>query len=46
MAPLTDPLYEFRLKYRTPTFSDGARTLCVCPNGEVALEPYDEVVTG
>ncbi|HZD02034.1 MAG TPA: NAD(P)-binding protein [Actinomycetes bacterium] len=45
LAPLTDPLYEFKLRYRSPTFGDGVRTFCVCPHGEVALEPYDDVVT-
>jgi uncharacterized FAD-dependent dehydrogenase len=45
MEPLTDPLYEFKLRYRSPTFQDGVRTFCVCPHGEVTLEPYDDVVT-
>ncbi len=45
MEPLTRPLYEFKLLHRSRTFRDAVRTFCVCPYGEVALEPYDDVVT-
>ncbi len=45
MAPLTAPLYEFKLRFRAPTFGDPVRTFCVCPRGEVTLERYDDVIT-
>jgi uncharacterized FAD-dependent dehydrogenase len=45
MEPLTTPLYEFKLLHRSTTFGDPVRTFCVCPYGEVTLEPYGDVVT-
>jgi uncharacterized FAD-dependent dehydrogenase len=45
MEPLTAPLYEFKLLTRSRTFGDRVRTFCVCPYGEVTLEPYGDVVT-
>ncbi|GAH04611.1 unnamed protein product, partial [marine sediment metagenome] len=43
--PLTDDLYEFKFKYYTKTFDDMIRTFCVCPNGEVVIESYRDIVT-
>ena len=45
MEPLTDPLYEAKLLYRTPTFGDDVRTFCMNPYGEVTCESYDDIVT-
>ncbi len=45
LAPLTDELYEPKLKYVSKTFDDTARTFCVNPCGQVITEYYDDVVT-
>jgi hypothetical protein len=45
MEPLTEPLYEAKLLYRTPTFGDDVRTVCMNPYGEVTCESYGDVVT-
>ncbi|HPI77184.1 MAG TPA: hypothetical protein PLK80_10670 [bacterium] len=45
MQSLTDVLYESKFFYNTKKFDDMIRTFCMCPNGEVALEKYREVVT-
>ena len=45
MEPLTDPLYEAKLLYRTPTFGDEVRTFCMNPYGEVTCESYGDIVT-
>ena len=45
MEPLTDPLYEAKLLYRTPTFKDDVRTFCMNPYGEVTCEAYGDIVT-
>jgi hypothetical protein len=45
MEPLTGPLYEAKLLYRTPTFHDRVRTFCMNPGGEVTCESYGDVVT-
>ena len=37
-APLTDALYEFKLKYYAPTFDQFLRTFCVNPYGYVTME--------
>ena len=38
---LTNELYEFKLKYQTPSYNDWVRTFCVCPYGQVSLEKYE-----
>lgn len=45
MERLTDPLYEAKLVFRTPTFGDTVRTFCMNPYGEVTTECYGDVVT-
>jgi uncharacterized FAD-dependent dehydrogenase len=45
MEHLTDPLYEAKLVYRTPTFGDTVRTFCMNPYGEVTTESYGDVIT-
>jgi uncharacterized FAD-dependent dehydrogenase len=45
MEPLTSPLYEAKLLYRSPTFGDTVRTFCMNPYGEVTTESYGDVVT-
>jgi uncharacterized FAD-dependent dehydrogenase len=45
MEPLTDPLYEAKLFFETPTFHDEVRTFCMNPYGEVTVESYGDVVT-
>ena len=45
MERLTEPLYEAKLLYRTPTFGDDVRTFCMNPYGEVTIESYGDVVT-
>jgi len=45
MAPITDDLYEPKLKFFSKTFDDYVRTFCVNPKGEVICEYYDDVVT-
>ena len=45
MEPLTEPLYEAKLFYETPTFGDEVRTFCMNPYGEVTCESYGDVVT-
>jgi len=45
MAPITDDLYEPKLKYTTKRFDDQVRTFCVNPKGEVITERYDDIVT-
>lgn len=45
MEHLTDPLYEAKLVYSTPTFGDTVRTFCMNPYGEVTTESYGDVVT-
>lgn len=42
---LTDILYDFKFKYYSKTYDDMIRTFCVCPNGEVVIESYRDVVT-
>lgn len=43
---LTDLLYEFKVKYYSPTFEQECRTFCVCPKGEVTKEIVYEPETG
>ncbi len=38
----TDNLYEFKIEYVTKTYEDKVRTFCVCPEGYVTTERYDE----
>jgi uncharacterized FAD-dependent dehydrogenase len=38
---ITDELYEFKLRYVTPSYNDLVRTFCVCPNGRVVEEKYN-----
>jgi uncharacterized FAD-dependent dehydrogenase len=45
MDKLTDPLYEAKLLYTTPTFGDQVRTFCMNPHGEVTVESYGDIVT-
>lgn len=45
MEHLTEPLYEAKLLYRTPTFDDAVRTFCMNPYGEVTTESYSDVIT-
>lgn len=45
MEHLTEPLYEAKLIYNTPTFNDTVRTFCMNPYGEVSTESYGDVVT-
>jgi hypothetical protein len=45
MERLTEPLYEAKLIYHTPTFGDTVRTFCMNPYGEVTTESYGDVVT-
>ncbi|MHA1171400.1 MAG: NAD(P)/FAD-dependent oxidoreductase, partial [Candidatus Heimdallarchaeota archaeon] len=38
----TSNLYEFKIEYVTKTYEDKVRTFCVCPEGYVTTERYDE----
>lgn len=38
----TDNLYEFKIEYVTKTYEDNVRTFCVCPEGYVTTERYEE----
>jgi len=39
---LTDKIYEFKIKYITPSYKDEVRTFCVNPGGFVVEENYGE----
>jgi hypothetical protein len=41
-AEFTDNLYEFKIEFVTQTYEDKVRTFCVCPEGYVTTERYDE----
>jgi hypothetical protein len=41
---LTDELYEFKLKYITPSYHDEVRTFCVAPRGRVIEEQHDNLI--
>ncbi|HUU78894.1 MAG TPA: FAD-dependent oxidoreductase [candidate division Zixibacteria bacterium] len=41
-AAFTDNLYEFKIEFVTKTYEDNVRTFCVCPEGYVTTERYDE----
>jgi hypothetical protein len=45
MEPLTKPLYEAKLIYRTARYGDKVRTFCMNPYGEVSTESYGDIVT-
>ena len=48
MAKLTDVLHEAKLEFLSKSFDDRIRTFCMCPAGEVIMEPtggYDPVIT-
>ncbi len=45
MEPITSRLYESKLIYYSPTFSDEVRTFCMNPNGEVVSENYNGIQT-
>lgn len=45
LAPLTDDLYEPKLRFISKTFDDEVRTFCVNPGGEVITEFYEDIVT-
>jgi len=45
MEPLTTPLYEAKLIYRTARYGDKVRTFCMNPYGEVSTESYGDIVT-
>jgi len=42
---LTDRIYESKLIYHSRSFDDKVRTFCVCPNGEVAMENNEGLLT-
>jgi len=41
---LTDRLYEFKMRYITPSYSDLVRTFCVCPKGQVVIEKNKDIL--
>ena len=48
MEHITDTFYESKLVYYTAQFDDKVRTFCMCPHGEVIMEPTggnDPVIT-
>lgn len=45
MEPLTKPLYEAKLIYRTARYGDKVRTFCMNPYGQVSTESYGDIVT-
>ncbi|HZL05220.1 MAG TPA: FAD-dependent oxidoreductase [Coriobacteriia bacterium] len=45
MEPLTKPLYEAKLVYRSARYGDKVRTFCMNPYGEVSTESYGDIVT-
>jgi uncharacterized FAD-dependent dehydrogenase len=45
VGPLTDDLYEPKLRFMSKSFDDPVRTFCVNPRGQVITEYYDDVVT-
>ena len=45
LAPLTEVVYEAKLRFNSRTFNDQVRTFCMCPYGEVIREEYDSVTT-
>lgn len=45
MEPLTKVLYEPKFVFYSKSFDDRVRLFCVCPNGEVITELYNDVVT-
>ncbi|HYA21829.1 MAG TPA: FAD-dependent oxidoreductase, partial [Thermoproteota archaeon] len=45
IGPLTDDLYEPKLRFMSKSFDDPVRTFCVNPRGQVITEYYDDVVT-
>jgi uncharacterized FAD-dependent dehydrogenase len=45
LVPLTEAVYEAKLRYPSRTFDDQVRTFCMCPYGEVIREEYDGVTT-
>jgi len=48
MEGLTDVLYEAKLEFLSKRFDDRVRTFCMCPGGEVIMEPTggaDPVIT-
>jgi hypothetical protein len=45
MEPLTEPLYEAKLIYRTARYGDKVRTFCMNPYGQVSTESYGDIVT-
>ncbi|MFU8858706.1 MAG: NAD(P)/FAD-dependent oxidoreductase [Deferrisomatales bacterium] len=45
LEELTAALYEAKLHYTSPTFSDEVRTFCMNPRGEVVHEAYEDCLT-
>lgn len=45
LEELTASLYEAKLLYTSPTFSDEVRTFCMNPRGEVVHEVYEDCLT-
>ncbi len=45
LEDVTEALYEAKLYYVSPTFSDEVRTFCMNPRGEVVHEAYDDCLT-
>jgi len=45
MEELTDVLYEPKFMYYSKAFDDKVRAFCVCPQGEVITESYDDILS-
>lgn len=45
LEPLTEVSFEAKLEYFSRSFDDRVRTFCMCPNGIVAMEISDGVMT-
>ena len=45
LKPLTDYLYDPKIKYFPKPFENETRTFCVCPYGEVLIEKYQGLFT-
>jgi len=45
MEPLTSVVYEPKLLFNSKGFDDRVRTFCMCPYGEVVLEPTESATT-
>jgi len=45
MEEFTDVLYEPKFMYYSRAFDDKVRAFCVCPQGEVITESYNDILT-